>query len=202
MWVGLLYSQWWSECVRWRSYYLRLRWFLGMGSDLNLLGDEDWMCCRWVWAIQGCEAENGTLRGWDMFTDGGWEAEIVFDIAMTLAGGDGAGCACRGVVAGDVCAAGCWRAAECCVNLLGGLEDGGVAGEAGRCEVEDSCWEDPCFIPYLLRPAMCVVIAAIAGVILMSPLLMLQEGKRCIHAASTSWLSYLLWVFTIPINKK
>ena len=115
---------------------------------------------------------------------------MVCAVELTNAGGDGGGCACRGVVAGpkygDVFVAGCCGAAGCCVNLLGGLEDEGVAGDADSCEVEDSCWEDLCFLTYLLRPAMCVVIAAIAGVTLMSPLLMLQEGKRCIHAASTS----------------
>ena len=56
---------------------------------------------------------------------------------------------------GDVCVAGCCGGTGCCVNLLGGLEDGGVAGDADRCEVEDSCWEDLCFLTYLLRPAMC-----------------------------------------------
>ena len=88
-----------------------------------------------------------------MFTDGGWEADTVFDVEVTLAGGGGGGCICRDVVAGDVCEAVCWGAAGCWVNILGGLEDGGVAVEVDRCEVEDSCWEDPCFIPYLLRPA-------------------------------------------------
>ena len=107
------------------------------------------------------------------------------DAGVINAGGDGGGCACRGVVAGPeyggVCVAGCCGAARCCR-----LEDGGVAGGTDKCEVEPSCWDDLCFLTYLLRPAMCVVIEAIAGVILMSPLLMLQEGKRCIHAASTS----------------
>ena len=112
------------------------------------------------------------------------------DVEVANAGGDAGGCACRGVVAGleygDVCVAGCCGAARCCVSLLGGLEDGDVAGGTDKCEVEHSCWEDLCFFTYLLRPAMCVVIAAIAGIILMSPLLMLQEGKLSIHASSTS----------------
>ena len=109
---------------------------------------------------------------------------------MTNEGGDTGGRACRGVVAGleygDVCVAGCCGAAKCCVSLLGALEDGGVAGGIDKCEGEHSCWGDLCFFTYLLRPAMCVVIEAIAGIILISPLLILQEGRCSIHAASTS----------------
>ena len=112
------------------------------------------------------------------------------DAGVINAGGDGGGCACRGVVAGPeygVCVTGCCGAARRCR-----LENGGVAGGTDKCEVEPSCWEDLCFLTYLLRPAMCVVIVAIAGITLISPLLILQKEKRCMHAALTSWLSYLL----------